>query len=146
VGHWEKIQVNCVTGKESWWVYVKTDDNPHKFPLRRRIPPDCISCGSKVLVEDDVFARYGVEWQPLCIKCYSNGKDVPLVNGKNKPTSQPFCHWCLETEGVTADICPYCQNYIIQQQTNFGLSKNDALTSLYYYQTGLRNSRQPLLK
>jgi len=84
VGHWEKIQVNTITGKESWWQFIKTDDDPAKFPLRRRFPPDCIHCGNKVLVEDDVFSRYGVEWQPLCLKCYSNGKDIQLINGKKK--------------------------------------------------------------
>jgi hypothetical protein len=142
VGHWEKIQVNTITGKESWWVFVKTDDDPAKYPLRRRIPPDCVSCGNKVLVEDDLFSRYGVEWQPLCLKCYSAGKDVPLVNGKAKLHSLPVCYWCLETEEVTGDCCQACHDYISRLQTNFGYSNNDALTYLYYFQSGLRDSRR----
>jgi len=145
VGHWEKSQINTVTGTESWWVYVKTYDDPDKFPLRRRIPPDCIQCGNVVLVEDDVFSRYGVEWQPLCTKCYTSGNNIPLINGKLKPSSRTCCWWCLETEDVDSDICKACVEYIQTQQRNFGKSKNEALTSLYYYQTGLRNSRRALL-
>jgi len=141
VGHWEKVQINTVTGKESWWLYVKTADDSSKFPLRRRIPPDCVNCNSKVLVEDDVFARYGVEWQPLCVKCYANGRDVPLITGKVKPTSKTICHWCLESENVIGETCKDCSDYIVSLQTNFGLSTNEAFTNLYYYQSNLRKSK-----
>jgi len=143
VGHWEKYQINTVSGKESWWVYVKSIDDPAKFPLRRRIPPDCIHCGNKVLVEDEIFSRYGVEWQPLCMKCYSNGNNVPLKNGK--PSKGDFCYWCLATDEVKSDICKDCVDYVSGQVTNFGISKTEALTHLYYYQTGLRNSRRILI-
>jgi len=143
VGHWEKYQVNTVSGRESWWVYVKSYDDPAKFPLRRRIPPNCIDCASKVLVEDDIFSRYGVEWQPICLKCYTKGNNVPLKNGK--PSSGDYCYWCLDTDGVKSDICKHCMEFVARQQSDFGLSRTEALTSLYYFQTGLRNTRKALL-
>jgi len=144
VGHWEKIPINTVTGKEHWWQYISSPtDDPTKVPLRKRFPPDCVGCGQKVLVEDDVFSRYGVEWQPLCLKCYGSGVGVPLVSTqKDKPTEKPFCHWCHEVEGVKGQSCGNCQDYISRATRDFGIGRNEALTNLYYFNTGLRNQRK----
>jgi len=140
-----KKLINTITGKEYWWAYVTAaTDNP-KIPLRRRYPPDCVQCGRTVLVEDDVFARYGVEWQPLCLKCYCGGDGVPLVNvTKDKPTDKPYCSWCHETENVKGQSCQKCQDYVARVTTDFSMSRNEAYTNLYYFSQGLRKQRKPL--
>jgi len=145
--HWERLQINTVTGKENWWVYVVSKDSPHetKIPLRRRHPPNCVTCGEKVLVEDETFSRYGVEWQPVCVRCYSNGVGVPLVDTEtHKPTltGTPKCYWCGEVEGVKGQTCDECQNYVSRAQSDFGMDRKEALANLYYFMTGLREQRK----
>eukprot|EP01123_Difflugia_compressa_P009070 TRINITY_DN28_c1_g3_i10.p1 TRINITY_DN28_c1_g3~~TRINITY_DN28_c1_g3_i10.p1 ORF type:complete len:151 (-),score=14.98 TRINITY_DN28_c1_g3_i10:25-477(-) len=147
VGHWEKIFINTVTGKESWWQFVYSSDEPSKFPMRRRFPPDCVSCGEAVLVEDDIFSRYGVEWQPLCPRCYAGGVGVSLVNvAKDKPTNTPYCHWCHSLDNVSGQSCKECLEYYNRVSRDFGMSRNEAYTSLYYFMSGLRKERQILNK
>jgi len=144
-GHWEKLQINTVTGKENWWQYVhsSTDSSTQtKIPLRRRYPPDCVKCGQAVLVEDDVFSRYGVEWQPLCLKCYATGSGVPLLNVSIQDKDLPYCYWCHEVVGVKDNFCEKCLEYVARVQRDFGLNKNDAYTNLYHFTSNLRKQRK----
>jgi len=110
------------------------------------MPPDCIHCGNKVFIEDDLFSRIGVEWQPLCLKCYSKGDSLSLKIGKPLSAIGDRCYYCLATEGVNSDMCKDCMDYIVHQETNFGLTKTEALTYLFYFQTGLRNTRKTVLE
>jgi len=139
----KKKQINTVTGKENWWEFVHASADSSKIPLRRRYPPDCVKCGQAVLVEDDVFSRYGVEWQPLCLKCYASGSGVPLVNvTKDKSIDKLYCYWCHEVEGVKDQFCERCVEYVDRVQRDFGMGKNEAYTSLYYFTTSLRKQRK----
>jgi len=145
VGHWEKLQINTVSGKENWWQYVQSSTDSSKIPLRRRYPPDCVKCGQAVLVEDDVFSRYGVEWQPLCLKCYATGSSVSLLSvtkEDKKEAEKSYCHWCHEVDGIKDNFCERCLDYVDRVQRDFGLNKNEAYTNLYHFTSSLRKQRK----
>jgi len=147
VSYWEKITVNTVSGVEQWWQYVTKNENPENIPLRRRFPPECELCGNMCLVDDDSFKRYGVEWQPICVKCYATSQHVPLKKLEEpNPTEKPRnekCYFCHEPNSVVAgDGCLNCWEYVTNLQKNFGICKTEAITNLYYYNSNLRKIRQ----